>query len=245
MRPCGQFRETAAVIATQRTRAYVGDYWDGRITVRRLFAAFAPDLQGNGSPSGRLALTSRENSLTDQSNIASLSPVIAASVSAQSSSRTDREWSVAMFEASARGRGSSAVDHLLGVFDVLNDIINRADRPARAFLVRLGRVSAGPPASPDDQTFAHDLRTLITELAVEARVPDVENLMLSWWVLMKGTVLKALDGDLGSAIRGRAMAADLITRHSAPQQTFFPVAQSFADRVDFDAYFDWALTDES
>jgi hypothetical protein len=220
--------------------------WDHRKGASAAFGlrdAFAPDLQSNGTPVGRPALHYRENSLTNQSNAASLASIAKEAAVVASGSRLDREWSVPMFEAAARNRGVNAADHLLGIFDVLDDVINRADRPARAFLVRLGRVSSGAPATEEDRLLVSELRAVIMGLASETQIADAGDLLLSWWVLMKGSILKALDGDLGSAVRARAMAVDLIARHARP--THLPIAQSYAERIDFDAYFDWALTDEA
>jgi hypothetical protein len=154
--------------------------------------------------------------------------------------RQGREWTVGMVEASARRRGTSPADHLLGFFNVLDDVMNRADRPAREFLARLGRVSARPLANDADRELVAGLRNLITQLALEADIADTDELLLSWWVLTKGAVLKALDGDLGAARRARLMGADLVSRHTATTMHFRPVAADDIDAIDFDAYFDEA-----
>jgi hypothetical protein len=53
---------------------------------------------------------------------------------------------------------------------------------------------------------------------------------------MKGSILKAMDGDLDSAKRGRQMAADLITRSDSKVMT--PIATEWTREFafDFDSY---------
>jgi hypothetical protein len=143
-----------------------------------------------------------------------------------------------MVETAARGRGNTPIERLLGVSDVMDDLINRADRPARAFVVRLGRVSAGPPQTESEQALVTGFRRLVAGLATEAALSDIDEFARSWWILFRGTLLQAVDGDLESARLSRHMVADLVERHRVPVVSFSPVTEELTAQIDFDAQSD-------
>lgn len=144
---------------------------------------------------------------------------------------TSREWSVAKFESSARLRGYDPVGRLLAIFDVLDDVINRADREARSFVTNL--------AGTD---LLAELTRTITRLAVESSLRDTENAVLSLRVLVTGAAMSALAGDYDAASRARSMAHTLIDRHSDAVLRQEPVAraQPFqeVDR-ELNSFLDW------
>jgi hypothetical protein len=142
-----------------------------------------------------------------------LAPTLAKSTDQQP--KSGREWTIGMVEMSARGRGVTAEARLIAVFAVFDDIFNRADREARAFVNRLDRMNGGRTLDAADRILTTELRSLVSTLATEAELSDVEGLGLSWRVLMTGAVSKAMDGDLDSAKRAGEMAGDLLVRHRA------------------------------
>jgi hypothetical protein len=143
-----------------------------------------------------------------------------------------RAWTVAMVESSARSRGSSPEGRLLGIFDVLDAIINRADREARDFVEVLAGMSTGRPLDAAGTVILDGFRDLIETLAAEAGLVAREELALSWRILMKGAILRAVEGDLTAAARARSMAVDLIVRHRPTALRVAPLAH---DPEEFDA----------
>jgi hypothetical protein len=128
----------------------------------------------------------------------------------------EREWTIAMIEASARSRSDTPEGRLLAVFEVLDELFNRADREARSFVEILADTSRGRPMGTAAADLIVSFRELTDRLAEEAELPDVESFGMSWRILSNGAILKAVDGDLESASRAREMAVDLIARHRPP-----------------------------
>lgn len=123
-----------------------------------------------------------------------------------------REWTAAKFETSVRNRGRTPEERLLAVFDVLDDIINRADREARSFLTALAAPGAGNTGQHDIDLML-ELRKFVSRLTTEAHTRDPDEFTRSWRVLTQGAIATAANGDLTAARSARAMADDLIRRH--------------------------------
>lgn len=146
-----------------------------------------------------------------------------------------------MVEASARSRGETAEERLLALFDVVDDLFNRADREARAFVEVLGEIGRGLPLNDQSAAVQVEFRTLIVTLAVEAELRNVDDVVQSWRILMIGSILRAMAGDLEAAQRSRSLAADLITRNRVvtPGDTLFDLdlelaLEGYAESADRD-----------
>jgi hypothetical protein len=57
------------------------------------------------------------------------------------------------------------------------------------------------------------IRRLVGTLATEAGLRDPDELALSWHILMKGSIINAVEGDAKAALRAKEMARALIERH--------------------------------
>jgi hypothetical protein len=146
---------------------------------------------------------------------------------------TGREWTVAKLESSARLRGFDPVGRLLALFDVLDDVTNRADREARSFVT----VLAG-------SGLQLDLTRAITRLAAETGLRDVEEVVLSLRLLITGALNSVLAGDLNSPRRARSMASTLVGLHreASAQQEPIAQAQPLLDiDHELDSYLDWEV----
>lgn len=161
------------------------------------------------------------------------------STSSHDLGRADRAWTIAQVETSARARGTSPETRLLAIFDVFDDLFNRADREARKFVVTLAEMSQGRPLDTAGTEILVTFRALIDTLAAEASLRDATGFALSWRILMNGTIIKAIEGDLDSALRSKEMARDLISRHSAA--TEHPVEQLRENALHPTHVFDYEL----
>ena len=144
-----------------------------------------------------------------------------------------RQWTVAKLESGARVRGHNAEGRLLALFDTLDDVINRADREARAFVLSLAS-----PAS------VGQVRDTLHNLAGETELRDVPGFVSSAEVLFAGVVALALVGDLDAANRAQVMARELVLRHqtvSATEEPIVEVQPKFDQDDDLDSYLDWQL----
>jgi hypothetical protein len=157
----------------------------------------------------------------------------------QDLSRADRAWTVAQIETSARSRGTNPESRLLAIFEVLDDLFNRADREARKFVVTLAEMSQGRPLDTAGTEILVTFRALIDTFAAEASLRDPAGFALSWRILMNGTIIKAIEGDLDSALRAKEMARDLIARHSGATQR--PVEQLRENSLHPTHVFDYEL----
>jgi hypothetical protein len=149
-----------------------------------------------------------------------------------------RQWNLAMIEAGARSRGTTPRARLLAVFDVLDDLINRADRDARAFVTLLARASSGTDLDRDETALNTGLQTLVSTLVAETDSKDDDELRQSWSVLIKGSIQRAIDGDLGAARRAGEMAGDVIARLGSPRIVPVPAAVGSGFSFDFEGPFE-------
>jgi AcrR family transcriptional regulator len=125
----------------------------------------------------------------------------------------EREWTIAVVEAGARTRGATPEDRLLAVFDLLEEWFQSDTEDATTFLdalISLGREHRGGRANIGHLA---NVRSVITKLAREAELVDPERFALSFHVLMKGSILSALEGDTLTGVRARDMGRELIAAH--------------------------------
>ncbi len=129
----------------------------------------------------------------------------------------EREWTIAVAEAAARSRGTDPESRLLAVFDVLEEWYQSEEDEAAPFLeilIDLGRDNR--LGRPDTEHLAH-VRDAFVRLAGDAGLREPEAFALSFHVLVKGSILSALEGDTLAGVRAREMGRELIVRHRAPR----------------------------
>jgi hypothetical protein len=149
-----------------------------------------------------------------------------------------------MIESGARDRGATAEERLLAIYDVLGDVFSRADREARAMVETLGLIAASSPMNAEVAESLADFRTLVSVLATEAGLSEVEEFGLSWRILMNGMIAKTIAGDQLAPSRTKEMARDLVARHRTATVTAYPVTQVYGDNfaLDFDSFYDLGHT---
>ncbi len=126
---------------------------------------------------------------------------------------SEREWTIAVTEAAARERGNDPESRLLAVFDILEEWYQSEEDEAAPFLellVDLGRENRlGRP----DTAHLGKVREAIARLAAEAGLREPEAFALEFHVLLKASVLSALEGDTLAGVRAREMGRELLVRH--------------------------------
>lgn len=125
----------------------------------------------------------------------------------------ENELTVAVIEAGARARGVSPETRLLAVFDVLEEWFQSDDEEPTAFLaVLIGlREEQRPGRATADA--ARTVREIIGTLAREAGLREPERFALSFHVLIKASMLSAIEGDTVSGVCARDMGRELIRQH--------------------------------
>lgn len=139
-----------------------------------------------------------------------------------------RAWTVAMVETTVRSRAISGDSHLLALFDVLHDLINRPDRNARMFIEILAGVSN---TEGESVVLQSKMGALVSTFADEMGVGNAVVLTASWNILIRGTIDQAIGGDFDAAHHAKDMARTLLTQHRIPLLTAHPVAAPYDDNT--------------
>ncbi|RIQ26285.1 TetR/AcrR family transcriptional regulator [Jiangella rhizosphaerae] len=124
--------------------------------------------------------------------------------------RREREWTVGLVEAESHKRGETAEERLLAIFDVFDEWFRSDDFDGIAFITVLLEMGKSHPLGQASIQHLANLRAIVSKRAAEAGLRDPEQFARSWQILMKGSIIAALEGDLDAAQRAKAMAANLI-----------------------------------
>lgn len=131
--------------------------------------------------------------------------------------RREEEWTLGFVEAGARLRGGdSPTDRLLAIFDVFHDWFQREDFEACSFINVLIEMGREHPLGIASREYLANIRAMVQTLAAEAGLEQPEAFASSWHILMKGSIISAVEGDTEAAMRAQRMARDLIARHTRP-----------------------------
>lgn len=123
--------------------------------------------------------------------------------------RWTREW----VEAEARRRGTSPEEQLLAIFDAFDEWFRRDDFEGCSFINVLLEMGTEPNVSRAAVDHLANIRTFVHNLAEEAGLRDPGSFAQSWHILMKGSIVAAVEGDVDAARRAKSMAQSLLDRH--------------------------------
>jgi AcrR family transcriptional regulator len=122
----------------------------------------------------------------------------------------EQRWTLGSVEAEARRRGSNPEQRLLAIFDVFDEWFQRSDFEACSFVNVLFEMGPTHPLGRASIQHLQRIRTMVETLAAEAGIGDPVGFARSWHILMKGSIIAAIEGDLGAAQPARQMAKALI-----------------------------------
>jgi AcrR family transcriptional regulator len=125
----------------------------------------------------------------------------------------EQRWTKDLIEAGAMRRGSNPEDRLLAIFDVLDEWFHRDDFEAGSFIKVLLELGPKHPAGGASVRHLEQLRAIVRRLAEEAGLRDTDSFAHSWHILMEGSIVVAVEGDVQAARRGKAMARLLIDQY--------------------------------
>ena len=125
----------------------------------------------------------------------------------------EERWSQDLVEAGARSRGSTPEEQLLAIFDVFDEWFRREDFEACSFINVLLEMGPEHPAGRASMRHLENIRSVIRDLAKEARLRDPASFAHSWHILMKGSIVAAAEGDAEAARRAASMARLLIDKY--------------------------------
>ena len=125
----------------------------------------------------------------------------------------EERWTYGFVEAGARGRGGEGEGALLAIFDVFDVWFRQDDFEACAFINVLLELGEEHPAGRASTEHLENIRGLIRTFAEEAGLRDPEGFARSWHILMKGSIVSAVEGDRDAAVRAKALGRLLIEQH--------------------------------
>ncbi|SDD59050.1 DNA-binding transcriptional regulator, AcrR family [Rhodococcus tukisamuensis] len=126
----------------------------------------------------------------------------------------EAEWTFALVEEESRVRGGTPEEQLLAIFDVFDDLFGDADRFDGCSFISI-LLELGPDSAAGQACIAHlaTIRSIVSGRAERAGLTDPEGFARSWHILMKGSIIAAVEGDTAAARRAQRMAQLLIEDH--------------------------------
>jgi AcrR family transcriptional regulator len=126
----------------------------------------------------------------------------------------EQRWTIALVEAQLTARADTAEGRLLAVFDVFDEWFRTgADFDGCSFVNVLLEMGPDHPLGRASAGYLANIRAILERLATEAGLREPSEFAHSCHILMKGCIVAAAEGDLGSARRAQAMARSLIESH--------------------------------
>ena len=125
----------------------------------------------------------------------------------------EQRWTLDWVEAEARGRGSEPEQQLLAIFDLFDEWFHREDFEGCAFINVMLEMGPAHPVGSASVRHLENIRAVVSRLAEEAGFRDPASFARSWHILMKGSIVQAVEGDLDAAARAKSMARLLIDKH--------------------------------
>jgi AcrR family transcriptional regulator len=125
----------------------------------------------------------------------------------------EERWTLAWVEAEARRRGTTPEEQLLAIFGLFDEWFHREDFEACSFINVL--LEMGPRHSAGTACVQHleNIRSLVRSLAEEAGLRDPGSFAHAWHILMKGSIIAAVEGDVEAAKRAQSMGRCLIDEY--------------------------------
>ncbi|WP_410872777.1 TetR/AcrR family transcriptional regulator [Nocardia sp. A7] len=128
--------------------------------------------------------------------------------------RREQLWTLGLIEQQSRLRGATPEQQLLAIFDVFHDWFQkREDFDGCSFINVLLELGTAHPAGQASIQYLDNIRAIVSQRARAADLRDPDEFARSWHILMKGSIISAVEGDVLAARRAQAMARTLIEQH--------------------------------
>jgi AcrR family transcriptional regulator len=125
----------------------------------------------------------------------------------------EERWTFEMVETEARARGQTPEEQLLAIFDVFGEWFHRDDFDGPAFISVLLEMGRLHPLGQASIQHLENINALVAGMAEEAGLREPHEFALSWHILMKGSIIAAIEGDTDAAPRAKTMARHLVEQH--------------------------------
>jgi AcrR family transcriptional regulator len=123
-------------------------------------------------------------------------------------------WTYGWVELEARRRGATPEEQLLAIFDLFDEWFHGDEFEGCSFVNTLLEFrDLDHPLGRASADYLENIRSVVSNLALEAGLRDPETFALSWHILMKGSIVQAAEGDRDAAKRAQALGKLLIDQH--------------------------------
>jgi AcrR family transcriptional regulator len=123
-------------------------------------------------------------------------------------------WTYGWVETEARRRGASPEEQLLAIFDVFDEWFRSDGFEGCSFINTLLEFrNLDHPVGRASADHLENIRAVVRTLALEAGLRDPDAFALSWHILMKGSIVQAVEGDRDAARRAQTLGVLLIAHH--------------------------------
>src|SRR5579862_283649 len=116
-------------------------------------------------------------------------------------------------EREVGARGTTPEDQLLSIFDLFDEWFHELDFEGCSFIRVLLEMGPAHPLGQASAAFMDDARVVVQRLAEEADLRDPAGFSSSWHLLMRGSCVQAVGGDLDAAASAKEMGRLLIEGH--------------------------------
>jgi AcrR family transcriptional regulator len=127
--------------------------------------------------------------------------------------RREQRWTQEWVEAEASRRGRTPEERLLAIFDLFDEWFRRKDFEGCSFINVLLEMGTHHPAGRASADHLENIRSIVRRFAEEAGLRDTGSFAHSWHILMKGSIVAAVEGDAEAARRAKSMGRRLIDQH--------------------------------
>lgn len=131
--------------------------------------------------------------------------------------RREQIWTEGWLKHESRHRGMQPQDQLLAIFDLFEEWFARPDFEGCVFLTTMMEMN-DPKSVVFQASVGHlaHIRDYLRELAEASGVSDPTLVARQWHILMKGSIMSAIEGDLDAAAAARQLGALLLRSHDVP-----------------------------
>jgi AcrR family transcriptional regulator len=127
--------------------------------------------------------------------------------------RREQRWTYEWLATDATRRGSTPQEQLLAIFDVFDEWFRRDDFEGCSFINTLLEMGAGHPLGTASASHLENIRSFLRSLAAQAGITDPEAFARTWHILMKGSIVAAMEGDPEAAQRAKSLARLLLAQY--------------------------------
>jgi len=133
--------------------------------------------------------------------------------------RREQLWTHEWLGAEVLRRESDPAARLLAIFDVFGEWFHTDQFEGCTFIqVLLEHTDPANPVRVATVANLENIRAFLRGLAADAGIADTDCFARQWHILMKGSIISALEGDTEAAMRAKEMGALLLRHHGIETQ---------------------------